>query len=77
MVDVFKKRSRIHAENFFQSLKPKIYSDEMTKNFDLLEGVVEEEQKTFKWLVRRELDERRRIKLVQNNYLGTVRKPSA
>ncbi len=74
---IFKTRSRIHAENFFHTLKPKIHSDDMTKNFDLLEGVIDEEQKTFKWLVRKELDERRRIKLVQSNYLGTVRKASS
>ena len=49
----------------------------MQDKFDLLEGVVEEEQNTFKRLVRKEIDERKRIKVANNAYLGTGRKQSS
>jgi len=74
---VFSTRSRHYAECFFELLKPKIYTDEILKSFELLEVVVRKGQKTYERLVRREVEKRKRIRNIQGNYLtGPARKAS-
>ena len=67
----------MYAEYYFQSMKPRIYTADTLKCFDFLEGIVLDNEDTFKRLVKREMDERIRIQQVQELYLKVKSKPTS
>ena len=74
LLDVFAKRSRTYAEEFFHMMKPREVSEEVSKQYEELQGKVKEEEKTLKKLVLEELADNKRTLTAQKLYLAGIHK---